>query len=110
MEFLEYISVDIGSLKKVESGEDETSINLQREAIDYFGKQFEVDELIMKRNKKMLLVEKFNGHMFLELGVPDKEIGIKMCQFKEAYKNFDQLLEHSSKEEMFSMVRLFLGK
>ena len=107
-EFVEYIR---------ESGEaaderDRSEIiqNLQMEALEYFNKMSEFREIFARARKAKELSEKFNGRLFLDLGVPGREIGSALKKFKNQYENFEEWLETREKDVIVEVVKIFVAK
>lgn len=61
---------------------EETKFNLQFEAIKWFNKINELDQLILIYNKNVERHEKFNGNMLLNIGIESKNLGNIIKNFK----------------------------
>ena len=104
-EFIEYIhrSTDANSNRSA------TIQNLQMEALEHFNKLEEFREIFARARKAKELSEKFNGRLFLDLGVPGKEIGSSLKKFKNQYENFENWLDKTEKDVIVEVVKIFVA-
>eukprot|EP01035_Chromulina_nebulosa_P021881 gene21881-28324_t len=74
--------------EKEEVPDDHVIVEQQLRAIEYFGKQSELELLIQvcKNNYRVAAERKnkFNGKKFLAYGIENKNLGEAMCKFKES--------------------------
>ena len=82
---------------------------LQMEAITFFGKIHEYNKIIEDLEIRRQRREKFNGRIFLDLGIPEKEIGSAIAKFKESCPpNFEEWVDQKTAEEILALIKNFL--
>lgn len=105
--FMDYIWKDDNDTTKP------NKVYMQKYAIDYFNKQKELDEIIMKIKLNEEKRNKYNGHLFIEAGIYGKEICIKMKEFetiieKTTNKQFNQWLDETDNITVKNMLNEFI--
>jgi hypothetical protein len=113
-EFLDYINININEVNISNNKYSEMKINLQKEAIIYFNKTEDVNRLIEHNKLLENRRNKFNGLMFVELGIIDKELGKIISTFKNFIKdkfnkNFEDWLDENEKKDVEIELKLFLS-
>lgn len=116
-DFLEWIGIkksDVQQTNCEHSGEIYN--NCQKEAIQYFKKEKEVEELCIKKKEKEQFREKWNGHIFLSYGLKEdqkKKLNkiiqecVKEIQ-KKIYIDFEKWILNETKEKINKEIEQFL--
>jgi hypothetical protein len=83
--FMEFIQVPVSDVKQAGSEDMDVTHGRWRqdEAIEFFGKQYELARGKQAQELADLRQTKFNGHMFIVCGVQPKEIGRQMRAFQQ---------------------------
>jgi hypothetical protein len=114
LEFLKFLEIDITILEKEndetneelsDNSEEKETHKLEKEqkfneAIKFFNKEKEVEDIKRKMEIKRHNSLKFNGVMLREKGFADKQIGAIIKAFKLKHPNFDEWIYNSTIEEI----------
>ena len=104
-EFLDYIKIDFELIQKASLTKSEIGINYQKEAIAYFSKEKELEEIIQNIKKSKERKEKFNGKHLIEFGIEPKSINKIMETFKLYIEKkfnlkFEEWIDKNTQEEI----------
>lgn len=114
LEFLKFLEIDISILDKdsnetndelLDNPEEKETHKLVKqqifnEAISFFNKDKEVEDIKRKMDIKRHNCSKFNGAMLREKGFADKQIGIIIKALKLKHPNYDEWIYNSTIEEI----------
>jgi hypothetical protein len=110
IKFLEYIS------NLNDRDNNSSIIDLQKQCIDYFKKNEELENKLSEMKKRKELKEKFNGKDLIDLGIDSKLINKTILTFKELvlnkyqnYNDFNLYLENETRENILNDVKLLLN-
>ncbi len=92
----------------------DTKYDMQIYSIQYFNKENELKNMILDVVKKFILKDKFNGKIFLDLGINERSVAQYIGEFKRYVENtfnviFDDWLNVMSKENVFEQIKLFIS-
>lgn len=81
---------------------------IQMEALRIFNKQDEYKRIFKELEEKRTIREKFNGHIFLDFGIPAERIGESITSFKQSIAEFEDWVIRTSADEIRAAIHTFL--
>jgi hypothetical protein len=110
-DFLNYIN--IYEVKGIEYDKEVFNIDAEKilnDALDYFNKHEEIENINKAIEKAKIIHNKFNGNMLIEMGYNSLQIGTIIRKLKNDHPNYDEWIYNTTIENIYKEIIDFCVK
>lgn len=104
VEFIKLIGIAEDSREETLQLSNEEKEGFLKDAIEFFNKKEEIENIKMKIERNKIINSKFNGNMLKERGFNGQQIGKIIKAMKEKHPDFDNWVYESSEEEIMKSL------
>lgn len=109
-DFLNYIN--IYEVKGIEYDKEVFNIDAEKilnDALDYFNKHEEIENINKAIEKTKIIHNKFNGNMLIEMGYNSLQIGTIIRKLKNDHPNYDEWIYNTTIENIYKEIIDFVS-